>query len=94
MELENLNLNVVLEQVGKEKNIDKKVLIDALEAAMLTAARKKLGLTADLQATFDETLGAVARLRVQEGRERRVERVRRDLVRGRQEARPDARLKK
>jgi N utilization substance protein A len=57
--MEKLDLNQVLEQVGKEKNIDKKVLIDALEAAMLTAARKKLGLTADLQATFDETLGAV-----------------------------------
>ena len=57
--IEKLDLNQVLEQVGKEKNIDKKVLVDALEAAMLTAARKKLGLTADLQATFDETLGAV-----------------------------------
>jgi transcription termination/antitermination protein NusA len=57
--IEKLDLNQVLEQVGKEKNIDKKVLIEALEAAMLTAARKKLGLTADLQATFDETLGTV-----------------------------------
>ena len=57
--IEKLDLNQVLEQVGKEKNIDKKVLIEALEAAMLTAARKKLGLTADLQATYDETLGAV-----------------------------------
>ena len=57
--IEKLDLNQVLEQVGKEKNIDKKVLVEALEAAMLTAARKKLGLTADLQATFDETLGAV-----------------------------------
>ncbi|MFZ9886837.1 MAG: NusA N-terminal domain-containing protein, partial [Myxococcota bacterium] len=43
-----MNLNVVLEQVGKEKNIDKSVLVEALESAMLTAARKKLGLTADL----------------------------------------------
>ena len=57
--IEKLDLNQVLEQVGKEKNIDKKVLIDALEQAMLTAARRKLGLTADLQATYDETLGAV-----------------------------------
>ncbi len=56
---EKLDLNQVLEQVGKEKNIDKQVLVEALEAAMLTAARKKLGLTADLQANFDETLGAV-----------------------------------
>ena len=59
MELENLNLNTVLEQVGKEKNIDKAVLVEALESAMLTAARKKLGLTADLEAHFNEDLGEV-----------------------------------
>jgi transcription termination/antitermination protein NusA len=59
MDLENLNLNVVLEQVGKEKNIDKSVLVEALESAMLTAARKKLGLTADLEAHFNEDLGEV-----------------------------------
>jgi N utilization substance protein A len=59
MDLENLNLNVVLEQVGKEKNIDKSVLIEALESAMLTAARKKLGLTADLEARYNEDLGEV-----------------------------------
>ena len=44
MELENMNLNVVLEQVGKEKNIEKEVLVEALESALLTAARRKLGL--------------------------------------------------
>ena len=59
MELENLNLNVVLEQVGKEKGIDRDVLIDALQSAMLTAARKKLGLTADLEAHYNEDLGEV-----------------------------------
>jgi transcription termination/antitermination protein NusA len=59
MEIENLNLNVVLEQVGKEKNIDKGVLVEALEQAMLTAARKKLGLTADLEARFNPELGEV-----------------------------------
>src|SRR5690606_1096065 len=50
---------VVLEQVGKEKNIDKAVLVEALESAMLTAARKKLGLTSDLEAHFNEDLGEV-----------------------------------
>ncbi|OGQ25679.1 MAG: hypothetical protein A2138_22805 [Deltaproteobacteria bacterium RBG_16_71_12] len=56
---EKLDLKQVLEQVGKEKNIDKQVLIDALQAAMLTAARKKYGLTADLEARYDEELGVV-----------------------------------
>jgi N utilization substance protein A len=57
--LENLNLNVVLEQVGKEKNIEREVLVEALESAMLTAARRKLGLTADLEAHYNEDLGEV-----------------------------------
>ena len=59
VDVENMNLNAVLEQVGKEKNIDKSVLVEALETAMLTAARKKLGLTADLEAHFNEDLGEV-----------------------------------
>ena len=53
--IEKLDLRQVLEQVGKEKNIDKQVLIDALQAAMLTAARKKYGLTADIEADLGDT---------------------------------------
>ncbi|MFH1811857.1 MAG: transcription termination factor NusA [Pseudomonadota bacterium] len=53
------NLNYVLEQVGKDKGIDRQVLVEALEAAMLTAARKKLGLTSDLEARFNEERGEV-----------------------------------
>ena len=53
------NLNFVLEQVGKDKGIDRQVLVEALEAAMLTAARKKLGLTSDLEARFNEERGEV-----------------------------------
>lgn len=59
MELENVNLNVVLDQVGKEKNLDREVLVDALKQAMLTAARRKLGLTSDLEAHYNEDLGEV-----------------------------------
>jgi transcription termination/antitermination protein NusA len=46
-------LNFVIDTLSKEKNVDKDILIDALKAAMLTAARKKLGLTADLEARYD-----------------------------------------
>lgn len=59
MDFSSLNLNAVLEQVGKEKNIDKAVLIEALEAAMLSAARKKLGPHADLEARYNEDLNEV-----------------------------------
>lgn len=53
------NLNFVLEQVGKDKGIDKRVLVEALEAAMLTAARKKFGITTDMEARFNEETGEV-----------------------------------
>jgi transcription termination/antitermination protein NusA len=59
MKLEQLDLGAVLEQVGREKNIDKEVLISALEDAMLSAARKKLGLEADLEAKYNEDAGEV-----------------------------------
>jgi transcription termination/antitermination protein NusA len=59
MELENVNLNVVLDQVGKEKNLDREILVDALKQAMLTAARRKLGLTSDLEAHYNDDLGEV-----------------------------------
>ena len=59
MKLEQLNLGAVLEQVGREKNIDKAVLVSALEDAMLSAARKKLGVDADLEARYNEEIGEV-----------------------------------
>lgn len=59
MKLEHLDLGAVLEQVGREKNIDKEVLVSALEDAMLSAARKKLGIDADLEAKYNEEAGEV-----------------------------------
>lgn len=59
MKLEQLDLGAVLEQVGREKNIDKEVLVSALEDAMVSAARKKLGLEADLEAKYNEEMGEV-----------------------------------
>ena len=37
------DLNRVIEQVSKEKGIDKTILISALENAMVSAAKKKFG---------------------------------------------------
>lgn len=53
------NLTKILEQVGKEKSIPKEVLIEAIEAAMLTAARKKYGHEREIEARFNEDLGEV-----------------------------------
>ncbi|MBL4818027.1 MAG: transcription termination/antitermination protein NusA [Deltaproteobacteria bacterium] len=55
----NLDLKAVIEQVGKEKNIEKEVIVGALESAMLSAARKNLGPSADLEARYNEDLSEV-----------------------------------
>lgn len=59
METENLDLPSVIEKISQEKNIDRSVIIEALKAAMLTAARKKYGLTADLEAVYNEETGEI-----------------------------------
>ena len=54
-----VNLNQIIEQVGKDKGIDTEVLIAALEEAMVTAARKKLGLKEGVEAKYNQESGEV-----------------------------------
>jgi N utilization substance protein A len=54
-----LPLNMILEQVGRDKGIDKKVLVEAIEAAILTAAKRTFGQNRELEAHFNEENGAV-----------------------------------
>ncbi|RMH39406.1 MAG: transcription termination/antitermination protein NusA [Deltaproteobacteria bacterium] len=53
------NLNMVIDQVGKDKNIDRSVLVQALEQAILTAAKKTFGAHRELEAQFNEETGDV-----------------------------------
>jgi N utilization substance protein A len=53
------NLNYIIEQVGRDKGIDKKVIIEALESAVLTASRKKFGPQRDIEAHYNEETGEV-----------------------------------
>jgi N utilization substance protein A len=55
----NQNLNYLIEQVGRDKGIDKQVIIEALEDAMLKASKKRYGLQKDIEARFNEDLGEV-----------------------------------
>ncbi len=57
MELD--NLNAIIEQVSRDKGVSQDVLIEALEAAMLTAARKVFGPDQDLEAHYDPESGRV-----------------------------------
>lgn len=54
-----LNLNNVIEQVGKDKGLDKAILIDALESAMVKAAEKKHGPNKIIEAHFNEEAGEI-----------------------------------
>jgi len=53
------NLNMVIDQVGKDKNINRDVLVQALEQAILTAAKKTFGSYREMEAQFNEDTGGV-----------------------------------
>jgi len=53
------NLNFVIDQVGKDKGIDRKVIIEALEQAVLTASRKKYGHQGEIEVRYNEEIGEV-----------------------------------
>lgn len=53
------NLSMVLDQISKDKGIDRAVLIKALEEAILAAARRAFGIERNLVAQFNSEKGAV-----------------------------------
>jgi N utilization substance protein A len=54
-----MNLNAVIEQVGRERSIDRNILIETLEAALKTAAKKVFGEQRDIEAQFNEESGDI-----------------------------------
>src|SRR6267142_6371199 len=53
------DLNRVIEQVSKEKGIDRQIIVKALEEAMLSAAKKTFGHEKNIEAQFNTELGEV-----------------------------------
>jgi len=53
------NLNHIIDQVVKDKGIDREILVEALESAVLSAANKKFRNTRDLEAHYNEEIGEV-----------------------------------
>lgn len=53
------NLNHIIDQVVKEKGIDRVILVEALESAVLSAANKKYRNTRELEAHYNDELGEV-----------------------------------
>ena len=54
-----ISLGRVIEQVSKEKQIDRDVIVEAVENAMVQAARKMLGLERQIEAQFNPDIGEV-----------------------------------
>ena len=54
-----LSLQHVIEQVSQEKGIEAKILVEATEQAILTAAKKTFGPDRELEARFNKETGAV-----------------------------------
>jgi transcription termination/antitermination protein NusA len=54
-----VNLNLIIDQVVKDKGIDRAILVEALESAVLSAANKKYRNTRDLEAHFNSEIGEV-----------------------------------
>ena len=53
------NLSIVLDQVSRDKGIERKILVSALEEAILASAKKAFGMDRNLVAEFNEEKGAV-----------------------------------
>ncbi len=52
-----MDLNTILGQIGKDRGIDKLVLVEAIESAMLSAARKHYGHNLNLETKFNPDTG-------------------------------------
>src|SRR4030067_810116 len=50
-------LKHVIDQISKDKGIDRAILVETLEEAIKSAAKKKYGQRRDLEVSFNEELG-------------------------------------
>jgi len=52
-------LTKVIEQFGRDKGIDRKMVVEAIETAMVTAAKKKMGPHVEIEAHYSEETGEI-----------------------------------
>ena len=53
------DLDQIIGQVGRDRGIDKQVLVDALESAVLSAAKKHYGHSLNLEASYNPEVGEI-----------------------------------
>jgi N utilization substance protein A len=56
----NYEILEALGQIAREKNVDKELVIETLEAGIVSAARRRYGQNADIQVRFDEGSGGMS----------------------------------
>src|SRR5688572_31144738 len=54
-----IDLGSIVDQVAEEKGIDKQILVETIEAAILKAAQAAFGPTRELEARFNKETGAI-----------------------------------
>ncbi len=54
-----LDLKRIIDQVQKDKGISREIVVETLEKAMVTAARRKFGQECDIEAKFNEATGEI-----------------------------------
>ncbi|MET0284076.1 MAG: NusA N-terminal domain-containing protein, partial [Polyangiales bacterium] len=59
MQTGTISLQSIIDQVSKEKGIDPAILIETMEQAILTAAKRTFGINRELEARYNEETGAV-----------------------------------
>ncbi len=64
--LPSMNLNHVIDQVARDKGIRREVLVDTLESAILTAAKKVFGNHRELEAQYNPETGVVELYQIME----------------------------
>ena len=53
------DLDQIIGQVGRDRGIDKTILVDALESAVLSAAKKHYGHSMNLEASYNTDVGEI-----------------------------------
>jgi N utilization substance protein A len=56
----NYEILEALGQIAREKNVDKNLVIETLEAGIVSAARRRYGANADIQVRFDQEAGTMS----------------------------------
>jgi transcription termination/antitermination protein NusA len=53
------NLKRIIDQISRDKGIDRALLVEAIEEAVRSAARKKYGNRRDIEVQFNEETGEI-----------------------------------